>query len=187
MCDICGHLVASGYTFSARGSCRTRWLPIENRSCCAAWVSANCAFPYANHSPTLLLRQRGRSCVPLPVSTHLLFPKLSVRPRERCLPAVGRTGVPVVAIDEDSDSVPGQDDVRSTTRRDASVKSEPRARCVQSTAKQDLGLGVDLLPSAKVPPFTRRSPARAQGQPCSVNAAITVLARSGGTELPSCA
>jgi hypothetical protein len=100
---------------------------------------------------------------------------------------MGRARVPVVAVDEDSDTVPGQDDVRSATLRDPSVKSEPSARRVQSTAKQDLWLGVDLLPSTEVPPFTRRSPARAQGQPCSVNAAITVLARSGGTELPSCA
>ncbi len=143
---------------------RTKQHTFQNCARCSVRVSPNGTLPEAKHSPTVFLGESSGPLVALAVPMHLLLPQLGIRPREGRLPAMGRARVPVVPIDEDSESVVWQDDVRRTPRRNTSVQPEPSAVRMKCPPKQHLRLRADLLSPAQVAPLGGARPARGQRQ-----------------------
>ncbi len=113
-------------------------------------VCTNGAFPNADDHPSRSLSQRGGSCVALSISLHLVFPEFRVRAAEGHLPSMYGARVPVVAVDEDGDTVTREDEIWGTSAADCSVETKPGAESVQCPSEVDLRLGVDASSSSQV-------------------------------------
>lgn len=88
-------------------------------------ILPDAALPEADHRPASLLGELCRTLVPLTVATHLLLPQRSVGAREGPLPAVDWAAMPVVAVDEDSNVIPGEDEVGRAAGCQPPVQPEP--------------------------------------------------------------